>query len=210
MEQDANQGSFLDLDDNLRYITVRVKPSMRKTRNIARSIVQIMFATVVGSSVAQAEQAVVAISPFSGPKAAKPTSFEDAIFRAFNAKGLAIVSPNEIRKLAKKKRVKLRGDYVAELAGADYRVSGRMTGKRGRYQMRVQLIDLLAGKTIESAKWNYKLSKKSPKDAVIENADKAARAIHDKFIKKISTHFPSLVGRTPALAGELPQPNPGS
>ena len=182
----------------------------RQTHSIIAALTCFIGCGIFWTSTAQAERVAVAISPFSGPKAAKSQSFEDALVRAFKAQDLDLIVPSAVRKVAKKKKANVRGNYAAELSGADYRLFAKFSGKRGRYQMRVQLIELFNDKTIEKAKWNYKISRKSSADAISENAEKAAQAICDKFVKKISKHFPTLVGRRSALAGELPQPKSGS
>ena len=184
--------------------------ALRKTYRVCVMLSFLTAACLFCSPQVRAERAALAISPFSGPKAAKPKNFEEAIVRALQNQSLDLLSPSQIRKIAKKNKASIRGNYAAELSGADYRIFGKLSGKRGRYQLRVQLIELFSDKTIERAKWNYKLSRKSSMDSVSENAEKAATAICDKFVKKISNHFPTMVGRRPVLAGELPQPKSGS
>ena len=185
----------------------QMKPfhSSAPSKSLIRGIVYTVFLAVSGSSVASAARPVLAIPAFSGSKKSGVSTFEKALTTGFSKQRLDVVNSDKLRKIAKKTRSKAQGNYVAELAGADYKLSVRIRSRKRGYQLTAQLVELLKGKTIESAKWNYRPTKRDRQASLEDNAEKAADAIVKKFMAKLDKSFPRLVGDNAETAAELPQ-----
>jgi len=156
------------------------------------------------ASEALAARPVIALSPISGPKKSGKLAFETAMIEVFSAKAVDFIGPKKLRKTAKKERDEVRSNYVADAAGADFLISTQIRKVRRGFRLTSKLVDLRKGKTIESAKWNYRPRRKDRASSIEENADNATTAISKKFMTKINEIFPKMVGDKATTAAELP------
>ena len=163
----------------------------------------IMLGQLIATQV-EAARPVVALAPLSGSKKAGTKTFEKALIQAFSAQAIDVLTPENIRKIAKKARGKSSSNYVASRAGADFKISVSIRSRKRGYQLKAQLVELVRNKTLESAKWNYKPTRKDRNGSIQDNAEKASAAIVKKFIGKMDDSFATMVGDNEETASELP------
>lgn len=151
-----------------------------------------------------AARPVIAVAAVKGPKKADPLRFETAMTKAFASQNADFIGPKALKKRAKKDRDDPRSQRVADAAGADFLVRTRIKKMRRGFRLTAKLINLSGETTIETAKWNFKPSRKDRQESIQDNATKAAAAISAKFMRKINKIFPKMVGDLPGNVGALP------
>ena len=182
--------------------------SFRKP-NFRTSLAKLIVATVIVSNLiipveAQSARPVLALAPVSGAKKAGTKTFEKAFIGEFSRQKVDVLTPEQLKKTAKKARGNSKSNYIADLAGADFKISVRIRKKKRGYQLSAQLVELVRNQTVESAKWNYKLSKRDRKENLEDNAKKASKAIVKKFMNKMDDSFSAMIGDNKENASELP------